>query len=251
MSRASLKLLGSLGAPCGPVAPSPSQAYNPSHGAEPLLAPVPQVLQPHIVPLPSPYPSHLICPPSSSLLIHCSSAFPGLSCNEPRDGAPSSLPHAFLVNLVPLLFAFTPPLHGKCSAACAHPEIHLETHESTGKVLAEIPLGSQPAGSPVCAQASILRDGLFFLAGMVLGRHWRGTRALRACFTPTWSHLCCDMLVGTRPNASGGHLPALGRGEHALTSPRANSLPNASSKSLLRMWPAEMPTSKWAATPWH
>lgn len=97
VSRASLKLLGSLGAPCGPVAPSPSQAYNTSHGADPLLAPVPQVLQPHIVPLPSPYPSHLIHPPSSSLLIHCSSAFPGLSCNKPRDGAPSSLPHAFLV----------------------------------------------------------------------------------------------------------------------------------------------------------
>lgn len=86
-------------------------------------------------------------------------------------GLPPLFPMHFSLNLVPLLFAFTPSLHGKCRAACANPEIHLETQESTGKVLAEIPLGSQPAGSPVSAQSSILRDGLVFLAGM---EYWAG-----------------------------------------------------------------------------
>lgn len=140
--------------------------------------------------------------------------------------------------------------------------LHVRTQKYTWKH--KSPLGRCwqrfPLGLSLQA-AQFLHSPLFYVmvwsflqgwsTGLVLGRHWRGTRALRACFTPTWSHLCCDMLVGTRPNATSGHLPALGRGEHALTSPRANSLPNASSKSLLRMWPAEMPASKWAATPWH
>lgn len=64
-------------------------------------------------------------------------------------------------------------------------------------------------------------------AGLALGRRWRGTRAPRARFTLPRSHLCRDLLVGTRPNGSGGRLPALGaRG--TLPSPRPVQTPRQS-----------------------